>query len=80
MKHKKGFAAVLLTLIISALLSVSAFAASDGFSDVPEASPFYESVTYLAGQGITYGTGKRPVCTGHTDYGAPMGNNDLPGL
>ena len=38
MKHKKGFAAVLLTLIISALLSVSAFAASDGFSDVPEAS------------------------------------------
>lgn len=58
MKHKKGFAAVLLTLIISELLSVSAFAASDGFSDVPEASPFYESVTYLAGQGITYGTGK----------------------
>lgn len=57
MKHKKGFAAVLLTLIISELLSVSAFAASDGFSDVPEASPFYESVTYLAGQGITYGTG-----------------------
>lgn len=37
MKHKKGFAAVLLTLIISALLSVSAFAASDRFSDVPEA-------------------------------------------
>lgn len=57
MKHKKGFAAVLLTLIISALLSVSAFAASDGFSDVPETSPFYESVAYLAGQGITYGTG-----------------------
>ena len=24
--------------------------------------------------------GKRLVCTGHTDYGAPMGNNDLPGL
>ena len=66
MKHKKGFAAVLLTLIISALLSVSAFAASDGFSDVPETSPFYESVTYLAGRGIT--------------CGAPMGNNDLPGL
>ena len=57
MKRKKGFSAVLLTLIISVLLSVSAFAASDGFSDVPEASPFYESVTYLAGQGITYGTG-----------------------
>ena len=57
MKHKKGFAADLLTLIISALLSVSAFAASDGFSDVPETSPFYESVAYLAGQGITYGTG-----------------------
>ena len=57
MKRKKGFSAVLLTLIISVLLSVSAFAASDGFSDVPETSPFYESVTYLAGQGITYGTG-----------------------
>ena len=57
MKHKKGFPAILLMLIISALLSVSAFAASDGFSDVPETSPFYESVTYLAGQGITYGTG-----------------------
>ena len=57
MKHKKGFAAVLLTLIISALLSVSAFAASDSFPDVPEASPFYESVTYLARHGITYGTG-----------------------
>lgn len=57
MKHKKGFAAVLLTLIISALLSVSAFAASDGFSDVPVASPFYESVTYLAERGITCGTG-----------------------
>ena len=62
MKHKKGFAAVLLTLIISALLSVSAFAASDGW----------------AGHYLRYG--KRPVCTGHTYYGAPMGNNDLPGL
>ena len=56
MKYKKGFSAVLLTLIISTLLPISAFAASDGFSDVPEASPFYESVTFLAGQGI-YGTG-----------------------
>ena len=56
MKHKKGFAAVLLTLIISALLSVSAWARH-----------------YLR-------YGKRLVCTGHTDYGAPMGNNDLPGL
>lgn len=74
MKHKKGFAAVLLTLIISALLSVSAFAASDGFSDVPEASPFYERARHY----LRYG--KRPVCTGHTDYGAPMGNDALPGL
>lgn len=57
MKYKKGFSAVLLTLIISTLLSVSAFAASDSFSDVPETSPFYESVTYLARHGITYGTG-----------------------
>lgn len=50
MKHKKGFAAVLLTLIISALLSVSAFAASDRFSDVPEASPFYEASLTLPGR------------------------------
>lgn len=57
MKYKKGFSAVLLTLIISTLLPISAFAASDSFSDVPEASPFYESVTYLASHGITYGTG-----------------------
>lgn len=57
MKYKKGFSAVLLTLIISTLLSVSAFAAYDRFSDVPEVSPFYESVTYLARHGITYGTG-----------------------
>lgn len=57
MKCKKGFSAVLLTLIISTLLPISAFAASDGFSDVPEAFPFYESVTYLAERGITCGTG-----------------------
>lgn len=57
MKYKKGFSAVLLTLIISTLLSVSAFAAYDRFSDVPEVSPFYESVTYLARHGITYGMG-----------------------
>lgn len=63
MKHKKGFAAVLLTLIISAL-SVSAFAASDRFSDVPEASPFYESVTYLASHGITYGKGNNRYAPG----------------
>ena len=57
MKYKKGFSAVLLTLIISTLLPISAFAASDSFSDVPEASLFYESVTYLASHGITYGMG-----------------------
>lgn len=52
MKHKKGFAAVLLTLIISALLSVSAFAASDGFSDVPEASPFMKASLTLLGEAL----------------------------
>ena len=52
MKHKKGFAAVLLTLIISALLSVSAFAASDGFSDVPEASPFMKASLTLPGRAL----------------------------
>lgn len=64
MKYKKGFSAVLLTLIISTLLSVSAFAASDSFSDVPETSPFYESVTYLARHGITYGILQTALCTG----------------
>lgn len=80
MKYKKGFSAVLLTLIISTLLPISAFAASDGFSDVPEASPFYESVTFLGRQGITYGTGNGSVCTGYAYYSAPMGDNALPGL
>ena len=64
MKYKKGFSAVLLTLIISTLLSVSAFAASDSFSDVPETSPFYESVTYLASHGITYGKGNNRYAPG----------------
>ena len=48
MKYKKGFSAVLLTLIISTLLPISAFAASDSFSDVPEASPFYETLPVMA--------------------------------
>ena len=78
MKHKKGFAAVLLTLIISALLSVSAFAASDGFSDVPETSLFYESVTYLAVCGITYSTGNGRYAP-PPYYCAPMGSDALPG-
>ena len=64
MKYKKGFSAVLLTLIISTLLPISAFAASDSFSDVPEASPFYESVTYLASHGITYGKGNNRYAPG----------------
>ena len=64
MKYKKGFSAVLLTLIISMLLPISAFAASDSFSDVPEASPFYESVTYLASHGITYGKGNNRYAPG----------------
>lgn len=64
MKYKKGFSAVLLTLIISTLLPISAFAASDSFSDVPEASPFYESATYLASHGITYGKGNNRYAPG----------------
>lgn len=57
MKHHKWSVTVLLTLVISTLLSVSAFAASEGFSDVPEASPFHESVAYLAEHSIIYGAG-----------------------
>lgn len=64
MKYKKGFSAVLLTLIISTLLPISAFAASDSFSDVPEGFPFYESVTYLASHGITYGKGNNRYAPG----------------
>ena len=56
MKVKQFFglcAAMLLCLQIAVLPA----SAAGGFSDVPAGSPYYESVTYLAGRGITAGTG-----------------------
>ena len=57
MKKRKNFPVLcLLTLLLTALLSVPV-SATGGYSDVPPDSACYESVTYLAEQGITSGTG-----------------------
>lgn len=57
MKKRKKFPALcLLILLLTALLSVPV-SATGGYSDVPPDSACYESVTYLAEQGITSGTG-----------------------
>ena len=57
MKKRKNFPVLcLLTLLLTALLSVPV-SATEGYSDVPPDSACYESVTYLAEQGITSGTG-----------------------
>ena len=48
----------IMTLMMTALLAVPTFAASDAeFTDVSPDSPWYEGVTYLAENGITAGTG-----------------------
>lgn len=49
-----GLCAAMLLCLQMAVLPASA---AGGFSDVPAGSPYYESVTYLAGRGITAGTG-----------------------
>lgn len=57
MKKRKKFPALcLLILLLTALLSVPV-SATGGYSDVAPGSDCYESVTYLAEQGITSGTG-----------------------
>lgn len=59
MKNHKRIPFLLLTLALLCMsLTVSAFAAEAPiFLDVTEESPWYESVTYAAEQGITSGTG-----------------------
>lgn len=48
----------IMALMMTVLLAVPAFSASDAdFTDVPPDFPWYESVTYLAENGITAGTG-----------------------
>ena len=55
-KYCKKMFAMLLTLAALAICVVPADAAS-GFTDVPADSPWYDSVSYLAEQGITNGVG-----------------------
>lgn len=47
----------IMLMLLCLVIPVSAKAASPSFSDVPEDSPWYDSVSYLADHGITYGTG-----------------------
>ena len=51
MKPNKGFITVLMMVLISISLSTFSRAAFDTFSDVPNDSPFHESIFYLAERG-----------------------------
>ena len=57
MKPNKGFITVLMMVLISISLSTFSRAAFDTFSDVPNDSPFHESICYLAERGIVCGEG-----------------------
>lgn len=57
MKQNKGFITVLMMVLISISLSTFSRAAFDTFSDVPNDSPFHESIFYLAERGIVCGEG-----------------------
>ena len=57
MKPNKGFITVLMMVLISISLSTFSRAAFDTFSDVPNDSPFHESIFYLAERGIVRGEG-----------------------
>ena len=57
MKPNKGFITVLMMVLISISLSTFSRAAFDTFSDVPNDSPFHESIFYLAERGIVCGEG-----------------------
>lgn len=62
MKPNKGFITVLMMVLISISLSTFSRAAFDTFSDVPNDSPFHESIFYLAERGMASKTAadKRP--------------------
>lgn len=51
MKPNKGFITVFMMVLISISLSTFSRAAFDTFSDVPNDSPFHESIFYLAERG-----------------------------
>ena len=57
MKPNKGFITVFMMVLISISLSTFSRAAFDTFSDVPNDSPFHESICYLAERGIVCGEG-----------------------
>ena len=57
MKPNKGFITVLMMVLISISLPTFSRAAFDTFSDVPNDSPFHESIFYLAERGIVCGEG-----------------------
>lgn len=57
MKPNNGFITVLMMVLISISLSTFSRAAFDTFSDVPNDSPFHESIFYLAERGIVCGEG-----------------------
>ena len=57
MKPNKGFITVFMMVLISISLSTFSRAAFDTFSDVPNDSPFHESIFYLAERGIVCGEG-----------------------
>ena len=54
MKPNKGFITVLMMVLISISLSTFSRAAFDTFSDVPNDSPFHESIGYKVAYGLLY--------------------------
>lgn len=63
MKFRQVLTLSLTALLMTVLLMVPAFAATDpsaaDFLDIPSGSTRYEAVTYLADRGITMGTGNQ---------------------
>ena len=53
----RAAALCLVALMMTVQMGIPAFAAEITFDDVPAESPWYESIHYIADQGITLGTG-----------------------
>ena len=56
-RYLRSAALCLVALMMTVQMGVPAFAAEITFDDVPAESPWYESIHYIADQGITLGTG-----------------------
>ena len=56
-RYLRSAALCLVALMMTVQMGVPAFAAEITFDDVPTESPWYESIHYIADQGITLGTG-----------------------